>query len=300
MSATERMPSYGGQALIEGVLMRGANVVAAAMRAPDGKIFVQQERLSGIYQSSIRKIPFLRGLIILWDSLVLGTKFLTASANVQTGEDEKIEGLPLYATLAVSFSIAIIFFAIIPAVLAQVFEQHIFQNVLVGNLVEGIIRLIIVICYIWLIGKMPDIQRVFAYHGAEHKTINAYESRAELKPEVVKNFSLEHPRCGTSFILTLVFVSIIVFAFIGSQTIIMRLVTRVILLPVIVGFAYEYIRFAASHLDNPIIRTMIKPNLLLQRLTTREPSIDMLEVAIQAFNTMKTEEEQIQQGRIAV
>ena len=298
MSTKERLPTYGGQALIEGVLMRGANFAAAAFRAPNGEIITHQEPLKGIYQSSIRKVPFLRGLIVLWDALVLGTRYLTLSANLQSGDDEKIEGLPLYATLGLSFTIAILFFAIIPAALAHLFEIYVLGEQWISNLIEGIIRLLIVVGYIWAIGKMPDIQRVFAYHGAEHKTINAFEDQADLNPEVVKNYSLEHPRCGTSFILTLVIVSILVFAFLGQQTILERIASRVLLLPLIIGVAYEYIRLTANHLDIPLVRILIKPNLMLQRLTTREPTLEMLEVAIQAFITMKTEEDIIQQNNI--
>jgi len=289
----ERLPSYGGQALIEGVVMRGSNSVAAAMRAPNGEIVTKTEELSGIYTSNIRKVPLLRGLIILWDALGLGIRFLTFSANVQTGEDEKIEGPAFYLTLAGSFAIGILIFFIAPAAAGHWIESITGWNSWLGNLIEGVLRLVIMIGYIWGIGFMPDIRRVFEYHGAEHKTINAFEAGAELTPEIVKDFSLKHPRCGTSFLLTVVVFSIILFSLIGPLPILARLLTRVLLIPFIAGLAYEYIKWSANNIESHFIQWLIKPNLALQRLTTREPSMDVLEVAIAAFNTMFAREQQI-------
>ena len=285
-----KLPSYGGQALIEGVLMRGSKVVAAAMRNPQGEIVIEKEQLSGIYTSRIAKIPFLRGLIILWDAIGLGTKFLTKSANVQTGEEEKIEGPLMFGTLFISFAIAIGLFFLAPAALVHLVQDPLHLSPLAGNLIEGLIRLVLIILYIWGVGKMPDIHRVFSYHGAEHKTINAFEAGDELTPESVQRYSLHHPRCGTGFILILVVFSIIVFALLGPLTLAWRLITRVILLPVIAMLAYEYMRFIANHLDNSVCRLLSKPNMAMQRLTTVEPSVDMLEVAIASFNAMYEEE----------
>lgn len=284
--AKDRLPSYGGQALIEGVVMRGTNAVAAAMRAPDGHIEIHAENLTGIYLSPIRKIPFLRGLVILWDALGLGIKFLTLSANVQTGEDEKIEGPTLYLTLIASLALGIGLFFLAPAALSHGIESLLGITSWVGNLIEGLFRLLILIGYVWAVGKMPEISRVFAYHGAEHKTINAYEDHAELTPQIVSSYSLEHPRCGTSFLLTVVVFSIVLFSLFGPLTFWWRLGSRILLLPLLAGIAYEYIRWTANHLENTFVRWLIKPNLMLQRLTTREPGLDMLEVAISAFNTM--------------
>jgi uncharacterized protein YqhQ len=157
-------------------------------------------------------------------------------------------------------------------------------------LIEGLIRLVLIILYIWGVGKMPDIHRVFSYHGAEHKTINAFEAGAELTPESVQRYSLHHPRCGTGFILILVVFSIIVFALLGPLTLAWRLISRVVLLPVIAMLAYEYMRFIANHLDNSVCRLLSKPNMAMQRLTTVEPSMDMLEVAIASFKAMYEEE----------
>ncbi len=282
----ERLPSYGGQALIEGVLMRGSHAVAAAMRAPDGSITVKTEKLGGIYQSRIKTIPFLRGLVILWDALGLGTRFLTMSANLQTGEDEKIEGPALYLTLGFAFIMAIALFVLLPSALGNWIQLGLTLGFWVANLIEAILRLVLAIGYIWAIGKMPDIQRVFAYHGAEHKTINAYEDHAELTPASVMKYSVEHPRCGTGFLLTVILFSIILFTPLRVLPIFARLPAQVLLVPVIACLAYEYMRWTADHMDLQAIRILIRPNLALQHLTTRQPSPEMLEVAICSFNAM--------------
>ncbi len=280
------MPSYGGQALLEGILMRGANYVAAAFRLPDGNIEIVSEKLSGIYNSKIRQIPLLRGLIVLWDALVLGTRFLTLSANAQTGEDEKIEGPALYLTLAASLALAVVLFFITPAALGQWLGKLLELSAWLSNLIEGVVRLIFTIIYVGVIGKMDEIDRVFAYHGAEHKTINAFEAGAELTPENVQSYSREHPRCGTAFLLTLILISLVFFAALGPLSWFWRLATRIIFLPLLACVAYEYIRWTGNHLESRFVRFMIRPNLALQRLVTREPTIDMLEISIAAFNTM--------------
>lgn len=288
-----KLPSYGGQALIEGVLMRGKYGAAAAFRAQDGSIIIEKEPLTKLYSSKFTKIPFLRGLILLWDGLGLGTRFLTKSANIQSGEDEQIEGATLYLTLAGSLLVAVLLFFVGPAALGRWIQSISGISTLAMNLIEGLVRLIGIVLYIWGIGKMKEIERVYAYHGAEHKTINAFEAGAELTPEEVKKFPLEHPRCGTSFLLSLVVISIIVFAMMGSLTPVWHILSRVLLLPVLSMFAYEYIRFSADHMDHPLIGWLIKPNLALQRLTTREPSLDMLEVSIASFNTMIEQEKEL-------
>ena len=288
-----KMPSYGGQALIEGVLMRGKFSVAAAFRVPDGSIVIDKEPLTGIYNSKLTRIPFLRGLVLLWDSLGLGTRFLTRSANLQGDEDEKIEGPMLYLTLAGSLLVAVLLFFVGPAALGKLIQHWTGISTFAMNVLEGLIRLAGIVLYIWAIGKMKDIDRVFAYHGAEHKTINAFEAGASLTPAEVKKFPLEHPRCGTSFLLSLVVISIVVFAIIGSLPTLWLLLSRIVLIPVLAMLAYEYIRFTANHMDSPLIRWIIKPNLALQRLTTREPSLDILEVSIASFNAMMEQEAEL-------
>jgi uncharacterized protein YqhQ len=284
------LQTYGGQAVIEGVLMRGRRAAAIAMRAPTGEIVVHEETLGKIYQSRLVKIPFLRGLVVLWDALGLGVRALTLSANVQTGEDEKMEGPGLYLTLFVSLALAIGLFILTPAAAGQLAERFLGWPSWLSNLGEGVVRLIILVGYISAISLMPDIRRVYAYHGAEHKTINAFEAGAELTPQTVARYSLEHPRCGTAFLLTVVVFSILVFSFLGPLPFIWRLIGRLLLLPLLASLAYEYIRWTAANFENPIIRLIVRPNLALQRLTTREPDEAMLEVAIRAFQTMQQAE----------
>ena len=289
----DRIITYGGQAVIEGVLMRGQKAFAIAMRDPDGKIVLHEEKLANVYRSRITKTPFLRGIILLWDALGLGMRALTISANTQTGEDEKLEGWPLYLTIGVSLTLGIGLFFLLPAGVGSLAEHLLGWNVWWNNLLEGVVRLLLLVGYIWAIGFMPDIKRLFGYHGAEHKTINAYEAGAELTPESVAKFPLEHARCGTAFMLTLVLLSILVFTALGPLPVFWRLVTRILFIPVLAGIAVEYIRWTANHLDSKIVQWMIKPNLALQSLTTREPDHAMLEVAIQSFQTMRQAESEI-------
>ncbi len=291
----DRIISYGGQAVIEGVMMRGQKAFAVAMRAPDGKIAIHKEGLASVYRSKITKIPFLRGVILLWDALGLGMRALTLSANTQTGEDQKLEGPALYLTLGLSLTLGIGLFFLLPAALGG-WAEHLLKStssaIWTGNLLEGVIRLLLLIGYIWAIGFMPDVKRLFGYHGAEHKTINAFEAGAELTPEAVSKFSVEHPRCGTAFLLTLVLLSILVFTLLGPLPILWRLVSRIVLIPVLAGIAVEYIRWTANHLKNPLVQMLIKPNLALQHLTTREPDMQMLEVAIESFQSMRKAEQE--------
>lgn len=286
----DRIIAYGGQAVMEGVLMRGRRALAVAMRAPDGQIVVHTERLSGIYQSAVAKIPFLRGVILLWDALGLGMKALTLSANVQTGEDEKLEGPLLYLTLAFSLAFGIGLFFLVPYGVGKL-GQWLGLGVWWGAALEGVFRLLLIIAYMWAVAFMPDIRRVFQYHGAEHKTINAFEAGAELTPESVARFPLEHPRCGTSFLLTLAVLSILFFSFLHPFPVIYQILGRILLIPVLAGISLEYIRWMANHLSSPVVRWLIRPNLALQKLTTREPDLSMLEVSIRSFNEMMAAEQ---------
>jgi uncharacterized protein YqhQ len=289
----DRIITYGGQAVIEGVLMRGQKAFSIAMRDPEGKIVLHEEKLANVYRSRITKIPFLRGLILLWDALGLGMRALTISANTQTGEDEKLEGPALYLTIGISLTLGIGLFFLLPAGIGSLAEHYLGWNVWWNNLLEGVVRLLLLVGYIWAIGFMPDIKRLFGYHGAEHKTINAFEAGAELTPESVARFPLEHARCGTAFMLTLVLLSILVFTALGPLPVFWRLASRILLIPVLAGIAVEYIRWTANHLDSKLVQWMIKPNLALQSLTTREPDMQMLEVAIQSFQTMRQAEGEI-------
>ncbi|MBN2556068.1 MAG: DUF1385 domain-containing protein [Anaerolineales bacterium] len=283
----QKMPTYGGQAVIEGVMMRGVNVSAIAVRKPDGEIIVKTQPLAGIYRSKLARIPFLRGLIILWDALVLGTQALTYSANMQTeNDDEKIDDGAMVLTLLVSLSLAIGLFFLLPAGLAYLGETFLGWSPWWCNVAEGIIRLLLLIGYMWGIGQMDDIRRVFGYHGAEHKTINAFEAGYNLTVEDIKKASREHPRCGTAFLLTIVVLSILMFSLLGPMALLPRLLSRLLLVPVLASISYEYIRLTARYLDSPWIQPLIKPNLLLQKLTTREPDGEMIEVALASFNAI--------------
>lgn len=274
-------------------MMRGRSYMALAMRAPDGKIVVHSEALSPIYRSAAARIPFLRGLVLLWDALALGARALSISANTQTGEDEKkLEGWQLTLTMAFSLTFAVTLFFLAPAGLGSLIESYFHLSPLASALVEGGLRLAVLVGYVAGIGRIAEIRRVYGYHGAEHKTINAFEAGAKLTPAEVVKFPIEHPRCGTAFLLTVVVFSIVLFALIGPMPLLPRLGLRVLLIPVLASVAYEYLRITARYFHNPLVRLLVAPNLALQRLTTRPPDVSMLEVGIAAFNEMKRLEEQ--------
>lgn len=289
MSNPPTLP-YGGQAVIEGVMMRGTRSMAVAVRAPDQHIVMHTQALNPLYRSRFSRVPFLRGLLGLWDALGLGWQSLSFSASVAAGEDVKFEGPMAWGTMALSLALGLGLFFLAPAGLAQAGERWLGIDPLWGSLVEGLVRLGLIVGYLWLIGFMPEVRRLFGYHGAEHKTIHAFEAGAELTPASVRRFPLEHPRCGTAFLLTVVIMSILIFAIIGPLPLWLRLVSRLLLIPVVAALAYEYIRFTARNLAHPLVRLLVIPNLALQRLTTREPDEQMLEVAIAAFNAVRAQE----------
>jgi uncharacterized protein YqhQ len=310
--------NYGGQAVLEGVMMRGSKAVAVAVRDPQGRIVIHSEPLNKhVYGGPISRWPFLRGLTMLWDSLVLGMRSLMFSADVATGgagiaaptapivagpilgageatgdsvtgtpdpaKPSAFEGPVMWGMMLVSLAFGIGVFFLTPKLLAQLAQN--WTGSIVWSLVaEGVVRLGLFVGYIWLIGFMPDIRRVFAYHGAEHKTINAYEASAPLTVDGVRPFTTAHPRCGTAFLLTVVVLSILVFAPLAKLPLAWGLIARVLLIPLIAMLGYEFIRFSARHLDHPLMRAIIAPNLALQSLTTRPPDDDMLQVAIAALN----------------
>lgn len=288
--STEKLPTYGGQAVLEGVMMRGVQTMAIAVRAPDQQIILHSQPLDAQRRGRLMRIPFVRGLVGLWDALALGWKSLSFSASIAGGEQVKFEGPLAWVTMAISLSIGVGLFFVAPAALSQLIERVLGINPWFGSLLEGLVRLGFIVGYLWLIGLLPDIHRLFGYHGAEHKTINAFEAGAELTPASVVRFPLEHPRCGTAFLLTVVVFSILLFALLGPMPVWARLLSRVLLIPVVAGLAFEYIRFTARHLSNPLVKLLVAPNLALQRLTTREPDARMLEVAIAAFNAMQEKE----------
>ncbi|MGD2147370.1 MAG: DUF1385 domain-containing protein [Anaerolineae bacterium] len=278
--------NYGGQAVIEGVMMRGSQTMALALRRPEGDIIVETEPLNEmLYRGPISRIPFLRGLVMLWDALGLGMKALMTSADVAVGEEASLSGPVSWLTAALGIGLGVGLFMLLPSFLAGLLAPYLASE-LATSLVEGVVRLALVIGYMWAIGHLPDIKRVFAYHGAEHKTINAYEAGKELTVPAIRPFPTAHTRCGTSFLLTLVVLSVLLFAPLDPPSLVWRLVSRLALLPVLAGVSYEFIRFTARHADRPWMRFLIGPNLALQRLTTREPDDDMLEVAIAALKAV--------------
>ncbi|MGD8623889.1 MAG: DUF1385 domain-containing protein [Anaerolineae bacterium] len=293
MAEEKRQMNYGGQAVMEGVMMRGSKTLAVAVRQPDGEVVLHTEPLNPkIYAGTVSHIPFLRALTSLWDVLVLGVRTLMFSAEVALGEEEDIDfnGPIGWGTLFVSLALGVGLFFVVPLLLVALVDKQI-ESSFVSNVLEGVIRLAIFVAYVGLIGLVPDIRRVFSYHGAEHKTINAYEAGAELKPEVVAQYSTAHYRCGTAFLLSVMVISILVFALLGSPPLPLRIASRILLIPVVAAIAYEYIKFTSRHTDNALVRAISVPNLALQSLTTREPDLSMLEVSITALEQVLEAEE---------
>jgi uncharacterized protein YqhQ len=295
--------NYGGQAVIEGVMMRGAHSAAVAVRNPKGEIVLHETPLNRtLYRGRIIRTPFVRGVIGLWDALGLGTRALMWAADVAVGEEESVDfnGPIGWATVGFSLLLGIGLFFLLPTTAAAGIgnllgltpdgRAPVGLNAFIVNLIEGTIQISLLIGYIWLIGRIPDVKRLFGYHGAEHKTINAYEAGADLKPEVVAQYPIEHPRCGTAFLLTVAFVSVMVFSLLGRPPLPLLILSRVVLIPVIAGIAYELIQFTARNMHRPLVRLMVRPNLALQHLTTRQPDLHMIEVAIVAFERVLVSE----------
>ncbi len=297
MSSSPKEFSYGGQAVIEGVMMRGAHKFAVAVRNQQGNIVIHEQALNAaLYRGRIAKTPFLRGLVGLWDALGLGTRALMWSADVAIKEDEDdtttFSGPVAIGTLAVSLLFGVGLFFLFPTAAASGVEHLLGLQAypFAVNLIEGVIQLALLIGYLSLISLMPDVKRLFGYHGAEHKTINAYEAGAELTPEIVSTYPIEHPRCGTAFLLTVFFVSTLIFSLLGRPPFLLLILSRIVFIPLLAGISYEIIRFTAKNLNNPIIRIIIIPNLALQHLTTRQPDLKMIEVAIASFKRVLVSE----------
>ncbi len=287
---SDRRIYYGGQAVIEGVMIRGPKTMAVACRKPDGGIAVRTQTLGGAYTGPIRRVPFVRGAIVMWETLALGMRALAFSSSVAMGEEEgDANSRPIFGTVVVAVGIiALIFFAG-PLLLANWLETLLGSHLLV-IVVEGAIRLGVIVGYVGLIGLMPDVRRVYAYHGAEHKSIHALENGDPLEPASVQRHPTAHVRCGTSFLLTVVVVSVIVFAAVGDPDLWVRIVSRIVLIPVIAAIAYEVIRLGGAFEASPITRALMWPNLALQSLTTRQPDDAQVEVALRALNEVLTME----------
>lgn len=303
--------NIGGQAVLEGVMMRAPRAMAIAVRRPNGEIVVRREAMPPLSERyPIVKLPLLRGTVALFTSLVLGIKALNFSANEAMEEEqdedgnvkkEELTSLALAGTMAAAFGFGILLFFFLPLYLTKLLVPIIGDHNLIFNLVDGVIRVFIFLIYIWSIARMKDIQRVFQYHGAEHKTIYAFEAGAELLLENVKGFSRLHPRCGTSFLLIVMLVSIGVFSLIPKAwPFAYKALSRVVLLPLIAGISYEFLKWSAKYECHPLVRLVVSPGLALQRLTTREPDDDQLEVAIRSVKEALEENGGYADDRIVV
>jgi uncharacterized protein YqhQ len=304
------MANVGGQAVLEGVMMRGPGNWAVAVRTPSGDIAQVSKPIdSAMARHRVFRLPIIRGVIALGESLAIGFRALAISANYAAQEEPKegqeaeevstelSRGALIFA-FAVAIGFAVMLFKVTPGLLTELLPIDSTGSFVV---VEGLIRVSIFILYLFLISLLPDLRRVFQYHAAEHKAINAYEAGEELEPETVQRYSLIHPRCGTAFLLWVMVIAVFVFAFFGRPPWYWLIAERILLLPFIAGLAYELIRFAGKHQDNRILMTLLAPGLWLQRLTTREPSLDQLEVSIRALNeVLHLEERRATDNRVEV
>ncbi|GHO92293.1 membrane protein [Reticulibacter mediterranei] len=303
---------YGGQAMIEGVMMRGRTTAAVAIRRTDNSVYVYEEPLAPrLYQNPIFRLPFLRGMLLLWETLVLGTRLMTLSANISSGavDPERLTAAPatteqtdstanksesqeeaapaiggaaLAGSLAVSLTLGVAIFFVGPLIITNLLRHQIGEGWL-NIIIEGVIRLALLLGYLYLIGRVPDIQRVFGYHGAEHKAINAMEQGDPLDVPHVRRASRVHTRCGTGFLLLVMVISIFVFALVGSPSLPIKILSRIVLVPIVAGIAYELMRLGAANYRFRVVRWLLAPGLALQGMTTREPDDSMIECAIAAL-----------------
>lgn len=297
--------SIGGQAVMEGVMMRGPKEIATAVRKSNGEIIIDKKEVSSVFTKyKFLKIPILRGVISFFESMITGVKCLMFSAeqvDLEDGEDykpskfeqwlddkfgDKVKDIVIYFSVFVSLIFSVGLFILLPTVLVGWLKKFI-VSAPVLSLCEGGVRIVIFLAYLFLVSRMKDIQRVFEYHGAEHKTIAAYEHGEELTPENARKYSRLHPRCGTSFLLIVMIISIIFFSFLKWETVWQRMLYRLLLLPVVAGVSYEIIKFAGRS-DSKLVKWLTSPGLALQLLTTREPNDSQLEVAIAALKSVLT------------
>ena len=292
-----RKTSIGGQALIEGIMMKGPSKIATAVRKPDGEIEVKESDINPIFKHKFFKLPIVRGSFVLIDSLVSGVKELMYSAEFY-GEDfeedavdkflkkifkDKSDTAIIYASVIIALIFSIGVFILGPTLLTN-FLKNLVKSTFLLNLIEGIIRVGLFVGYVYFVSKLKDIKRVFMYHGAEHKTIHCYEHKEELTVENVKKYSTLHPRCGTSFMINVMLISIIVFSFFGWPNPLMRLVIRLVMLPIIAGLSYELNRYVGKcESENTLTKIITYPGFLIQKITTSEPDDSMMEVAITAM-----------------
>jgi uncharacterized protein YqhQ len=280
----------GGQAVMEGVMMRGPRTWAVSVRTPDGDIETVVHDAPS-WAEKYLKVPLVRGVMTLAESLSLGFKALAWSADRQVPEEERLSKTAMVTTMGVSLAVFMAIFILLPAFGARGLDSWLPLEGFWLHVAEGVLRLSLFVGYLALISRLSDVKRVFQYHGAEHKAIAAYENDVEVTPESAQRFTTEHVRCGTNFLLIVMVLTIVVYAFVGRPGWVALIASRVLLIPVIAGLAYEVIRFSAKHMDKRWVRTLMRPGLLLQRLTTRQPTLDQLEVAIVSLRAVMSAEQ---------
>jgi len=275
--------NYGGQAVIEGVMMRSPDKYAIAVRKPNNEISVKVGNIKSLSQKiKFLKLPVFRGIINLIESLTLGFKALTYSAEQATGEEERLSSKEMFFTISIALGLFVLIFIVLPTSIARYLDRYLL-NVMIYNIFEGVLRISIFLIYLFAISKMPDIRRVFEYHGAEHKVIYTYESGKDLTVKNVKEYSTLHPRCGTSFIFIVLIISILVFSLLGKQSLLLRIAYRIAIIPFIAGISYEILKISAKNMNKPFVRWLVTPGLWFQKLTTNEPDEKQIEVAINAL-----------------
>jgi uncharacterized protein YqhQ len=287
MSRMAQEHYYGGQAVLEGVMMRGRDHWAVAVRRPDGDVHLEGHGIDSVAKRyRIMRWPGFRGVIALGQALSIGIKALTISANQSAPEEEKLTPRQMAFSMSIALIVFIGIFIVLPAVASNFARNRVGSGILL-NVAEGIFRVLLFLGYLWLIGRMREIRRVFEYHGAEHKTIAAYEDGAALEPPTVDRFSTLHVRCGTNFLLIVMILTIFVFAFFGTPSLPWRIGSRILAIPIIAGLAFEALRLGARFHRSPVMRALMAPGLWLQKITTKPPTPDQIEVAIAAFRKVR-------------
>jgi uncharacterized protein YqhQ len=286
-AASPRTHLYGGQAVVEGVMMRGAGFWAIAVRRPDTTIHVESHEIdSVVLRFPLLGKPFFRGIIVLGQSLAIGMRALMISANQSLEEEERLTPRQVILSIVLALALFIGIFIIGPTTLFAWFENRTGSAGVLTLMGEGVFRVALFVAYLWLIGRTRDIHRVFEYHGAEHKTIAAFEHGEELQPELIDRYPKEHVRCGTNFLIIVMIITIFVFTLFGTPALVWRIVSRVIAIPIIAALSYEALRFGAKHPESLLMRSLMKPGIWLQRITTQQPDRSQIEIAITSFREL--------------
>ena len=285
--ASPRTHLYGGQAVVEGVMMRGAGFWAIAVRRPDSTVHIESHEIdSVVLRYPLLGKPFFRGIIVLGQSLAIGMRALMVSANQSLEEEERLTPRQVALSIVLALALFIGIFIIGPTTLFAWFENRTGNAGILTLIGEGVFRVAIFVAYLWLIGKTKDIHRVFEYHGAEHKTIAAFEHGEELQPELIDRYPKEHVRCGTNFLIIVMVITIFVFTLFGTPALVWRIVSRVIAIPIIAAISYEALRFGAKHPESLLMRSLMKPGIWLQRITTQPPDHSQIEIAVLSFREL--------------